>query len=352
MAMAAGKMALAAAKAKRPNILYIMSDDHTAQAIGAYGSRLAKLNPTPVIDTLAAEGMRLDRVFCNNSICTPSRASIITGQYCQTNGVLDLPDKLPPEKAVPADRDGQGGLPHGDDRQVAPQERAVRVRLLLRLPGPGAVLQPGLPRAGRQALAGTTRSRRKASIPATRVTDITLDWLKTGWDKSKPFFLMHHFKAPHDMFENAPRYDTYLEDVEIPEPPNLCEPLDGSVATRGYGSGIDQGPGRLESRPGTWASTRTKVAEPEYSQAVYQRYPQAIPAVRQGRGRQRQAPAGLPARDGELDNTVIFYTGDQGYLPRRARLDGQAMDVRGGHAHAAARPVSQDDQGRARPTTG
>ena len=63
-----------------PNILFIMSDDHTTQAIGIYGSRLAKLNPTPNIDALALNGMRFDRVFCNNSICTPSRASILTGQ--------------------------------------------------------------------------------------------------------------------------------------------------------------------------------------------------------------------------------------------------------------------------------
>ena len=82
----------------RPNILFIMSDDHTTQAIGVYGSRLASLNPTPNIDLLARQGMRFDRVYCNNSICTPSRASIITGQYSQTNGVLDLRDTITPDQ--------------------------------------------------------------------------------------------------------------------------------------------------------------------------------------------------------------------------------------------------------------
>ena len=67
--------------AEKPNILFIMSDDHTTQAIGAYGSRLAELNPTPAIDELAKNGMRFDRVFCHNAICTPSRASIMIGQY-------------------------------------------------------------------------------------------------------------------------------------------------------------------------------------------------------------------------------------------------------------------------------
>ncbi|MDE0736652.1 MAG: sulfatase-like hydrolase/transferase, partial [Pirellulaceae bacterium] len=59
--------------AKQPNILFIMSDDHTSQAIGAYGSRLAKLNPTPTIDRLAREGMLFENAFCSNAICAPSR---------------------------------------------------------------------------------------------------------------------------------------------------------------------------------------------------------------------------------------------------------------------------------------
>ena len=83
--------------AKKPNILFIMSDDHTSQALGVYGSRLAPLNPTPTIDRLGHEGMRFDNVFCNNSICTPSRASIITGQYPLTNGVRDLDGSIAPE---------------------------------------------------------------------------------------------------------------------------------------------------------------------------------------------------------------------------------------------------------------
>src|SRR5580692_848641 len=68
----------------RPNILYIMSDDHAAHAISAYGS---KINQTPNLDRIAREGMRLDDCFCVNSICTPSRATILTGKYSHINGV-------------------------------------------------------------------------------------------------------------------------------------------------------------------------------------------------------------------------------------------------------------------------
>src|SRR5678816_2810291 len=73
-----------AAAADRPNIIFIMSDDHAAHAISAYGSRV---NQTPNIDRLAHEGMLLRNVFVTNSICTPSRAAILTGQYSHLNGV-------------------------------------------------------------------------------------------------------------------------------------------------------------------------------------------------------------------------------------------------------------------------
>ena len=77
-------LAGSAAAADRPNIIFIMSDDHAAHAISAYGSRV---NTTPNIDRLAREGMRFDNVFVTNSICTPSRAAILTGQYAHRNGV-------------------------------------------------------------------------------------------------------------------------------------------------------------------------------------------------------------------------------------------------------------------------
>ena len=81
----------------RPNILYIMADDHAAHAISAYGGRLAEVAPTPNIDRLAHEAILLENVFCTNAICTPSRASILIGQYGHVNGVYDLGGKLAPE---------------------------------------------------------------------------------------------------------------------------------------------------------------------------------------------------------------------------------------------------------------
>ena len=75
----AAALAFNAQAAERPNIIFIMSDDHTAQAVGAYATLLKDLDPTPTIDTLAKEGITFDNAFNGNAICTPSRASIITG---------------------------------------------------------------------------------------------------------------------------------------------------------------------------------------------------------------------------------------------------------------------------------
>ena len=78
---------------ERPNILFIMSDDHAAHALGAYEGRLAPLDPTPTLDKLASEGMLFENAFCTNSICTPSRATLLTGQYSHVNRVTTrLPD--------------------------------------------------------------------------------------------------------------------------------------------------------------------------------------------------------------------------------------------------------------------
>ena len=80
---------------KQPNILFIMSDDHPTQAFGCYRTYLSELNPTPVIDSLAAEGMVMENAFCVNSICSPSRACILSGQHSNVNGVQELRQPLP-----------------------------------------------------------------------------------------------------------------------------------------------------------------------------------------------------------------------------------------------------------------
>ena len=112
----------AAAGTARPNILFIMTDDHAAQAISCYGS---KVNQTPHLDRLAKEGMRMDRVFATNAICTPSRATILTGKYSHLNGVPVF-NRFDGSQPTVAEAAAAGGLLHRDGRQVAPRQRPDR----------------------------------------------------------------------------------------------------------------------------------------------------------------------------------------------------------------------------------
>lgn len=298
----------------RPNVLFIMSDDHTTQAIGAYGSRLARLNPTPNIDTLARNGMRFDRVFCNNSICTPSRASIITGQYSQTNGVLDLTGNIPPERQyLPIEMSKAGYHTAMIGKWHLKQEPAAFDYYCV-LPGQGKYFSPTFRVRGDKPWPRNTITRQRQHS-SDAITDISLEWLKNGWDSQRPFFLMHHFKAPHDMFQNAPRYDSYLEDVMIPEPGNLHgQPADGfgSVASRGFGSGLTKG--HESWRLGKRLGIDQTLDDPEYTHANYQkylkRYLRCVKGVDDNVGRLID----FLRETGELDNTVIIYTGDQGFF--------------------------------------
>ena len=94
-AAASALPSLSGATGERPNILYIMADDHASHAISAYGSRI---NQTPNLDRIAKAGMRFDNCFCTNSICTPSRGVILTGQYSHITGVKTLADGLDPAR--------------------------------------------------------------------------------------------------------------------------------------------------------------------------------------------------------------------------------------------------------------
>src|SRR5262245_35674019 len=95
-ALAACLPAPLAAQDKRPNILFIMADDHTQQALGAYKSWLGKYANTPNLDRLAKRGMLFKNALVTNSICTPSRAAILTGLYSHKNGVYTLADPIDP----------------------------------------------------------------------------------------------------------------------------------------------------------------------------------------------------------------------------------------------------------------
>ena len=305
------------AEKTKPNILFIMADDHTSQAFGIYGSRLASLDPTPNLDRIAREGMIFDNVFCTNSICTPSRASIITGQYSQTNGVLDLDGNIPLERQfLPMEMRKAGYLTAMIGKWHLKEEPAAFDYYNV-LPGQGKYFDPDTREKGQGQWPDNLVKHQGHSSDV--ITDLSLDWLRNR-DKSKPFFLMHHFKAPHDLFQNAKRYDSYLENTEIPEPESLYDAGNhGSIATRGINDSLIHIIGASVSRRcnawglGSRLGIDDSLPEPEYTHEVYQEFLKRYLRCVKGVDDNFKRIVDYLKEEGIFENTVIIYTGDQGY---------------------------------------
>ncbi len=305
-------------QADKPNIIFIMSDDHAAQAIGAYGSHLAVLDPTPNLDELAAGGILFENAFCTNSICVPSRATILTGQYSQTNGILDLDGHLPSEDHyLPMEMKKLGYSTAIIGKYHLHHEPALFDYYKV-LPGQGDYFNPDFHEKGKGTWPDNLVTSEGHSSDV--ITDLSIDYLE-NLDRSKPFFLMHHYKAPHDMFEFAPRYAEFLEQVEIPEPSSLySQPEFGSEATRGSNDSLIHYIGTSVS-PRHDISNYTKlwvdekVTDPrEAAHLAYQeylkRYLRCVKGVDDNLGRLFD----YLKKEGLWENTVIIYTGDQGMM--------------------------------------
>ncbi|EMI55170.1 sulfatase family protein [Rhodopirellula sallentina] len=307
----------AAADESRPNILFIMTDDHAAHALGAYGGRLANLELTPNLDRLAAQGIRFDNTFCNNSICTPSRASILTGQYPQTNGVLDLDIPLDLEKQY---------LPH-EMRRLGYRTAVIGKWHLHSeptafdyykvLPGQGKYFDPTFHEKGKGQWPNNIVASQGHSTDV--ITDLAIKYIKER-DKTKPFFLMHHYKAPHDDFEFAPRYQGFLANTEIPEPSSLYyQPEWGSKGTRGANGSLEHYIGTSVSDRHDYRNYNEMLLDGKYEgkqsahlgyQAYLKAYLRCVKGVDDNLGRLFE----FLKSAGIWENTVIIYTGDQGMM--------------------------------------
>ncbi len=195
----------------RPNILFIMSDDHAAKAISAYGHGI---NRTPNLDRLAKEGMRLDHCYVTNSICTPSRASILTGTYNHVNGVTTLDthiDNRWPNVAKHLRSSGYqtamvGKWHLGEGKAHEP----TGFDYWSVLPGQGDYFDPVMIEMGEE--------RTEPGYVTDIIADKCLDWLKAR-DKDRPFFMMCHNKAPHREFEPHPKHRDMFDgqDIKVPD---------------------------------------------------------------------------------------------------------------------------------------
>jgi len=201
---------------QRPNIIFIMSDDHAYQAISAYGYGL---NNTPNIDRLAHEGVIFKSSCVTNSICAPSRATMLTGKYNHINGKIDNLNEFDwnqPNFAKVLQKNGYqtaligkihlDGTPQGFDYWNV-------------LPGQGEYYNPDFIEMGVK--------KRISGYCTELTTQFTLDWLKNKRDKNKPFCLLFHQKAPHRNWLPAPKYLNLFKDKTFDPPANFFDDYSG-----------------------------------------------------------------------------------------------------------------------------
>jgi arylsulfatase A-like enzyme len=211
---------------KRPNILFIFTDDHAPHAIGAYDGWLKSVDPTPNLDKLAKQGMLFENSFCTNSICGPSRAVIQTGKHSHKNGFMNngnsfdwnqqtfpkLLQKAGYQTAIYG-KSHLKGAPQGYDSWAV-------------LPGQGLYYNPDfITPEGKITIEGYCTDI---------VTDMAVDFLENDRDADKPFMLMVQHKAPHRCWMPALRHLDLYADMEMPEPATLFDKWEDNAPPARY----------------------------------------------------------------------------------------------------------------------
>jgi arylsulfatase A-like enzyme len=204
----------------KPNIIFIMSDDHGYQAISAYNDRLKDVAPTPNIDRIAHSGMRFDRCLVTNSICGPSRAVILTGKYSHINGFTQ-----------------NNGIDFDGSQQTFPkllQQVGYQTAIIGKwhlgskptgfnhweiLNDQGEYYNPDF--------INTDGKHKEQGYVTNLITDKALVWLKEAKKQGQPFMLMIHHKAPHREWEPELTKLPYYKDVKFPEPSTLFDDYTG-----------------------------------------------------------------------------------------------------------------------------
>jgi arylsulfatase A-like enzyme len=290
--------AASALAAPRPNILYIMSDDHAAHAISAYGS---KINQTPNLDRIAKEGVRFDHVYAVNSICTPSRATILTGKYSHLNGcpTFNRFDGAQPTVAKYLQAAGYhtgmigkwhlGSDPTGFDYWSI-------------LPGQGVYHNPAfLGPAGRVNFTGYVTDV---------IADLALDFIKKC-PKDKPFFLMCHHKAPHRPWDPDDKHKAQFADKQIPEPATLRDNYAGRAdAIRECAQKCLQNLNQRDTKGPPPAGLEGDALLKWKYQRYMQDYLACVQSIDDNVGRLLD----FLDKSGLAQNTIVIYTSDQGFF--------------------------------------
>jgi arylsulfatase A-like enzyme len=291
----------------RPNILFIMSDDHASHAISCYGSRI---NKTPNIDRLAGDGMRFNRMTVTNSLCAPSRASLLTGKFSHENGFL------------------QNGYSFDGEQQTFPQllqragcETAIIGKWHLKseptgfdyfnvIPGHGRFFDCPFKEKGKKWRDGVAGGEKIEGYLTDVITDLSIGWLEKRRSE-KPFCLMVHHKAPHAPHDVDEKHSGLYDDVKLPEPPTLDDDWNT----------------RLPAASATGSSKMADCDYPEYAEFVREHSDRAVRTREMYQIYMKgylQLVASLDDNIGRLldyidssglrANTIVIYTSDNGFF--------------------------------------
>lgn len=311
-------------KEERPNILFIMSDDHTAQAWGIYGGILEDYVHNPNLKRLAKEGTVLENCLVSNSICTPSRATILTGQYSHVNGVKILDAGLSPQYNNIAKELQKGGYQTSIIGKWHLKQEPAGFDYYCVLPGQGEYHNPVLKTKDnwKDYYEG---GKQYKGYSTDVIADMTIDWIDNR-DKNKPFMAMCHFKATHEPFDYPERFAHLYKDQDIPAPESFYD-SNASITGRSF---LGQSMDNLKQR------YLDATADPSLRHDFmnYPDLPFSIEGLTKEEARHKtyqkmikdfmRSGAAVDDNIGKLldyleksglaENTVVIYTADQGYF--------------------------------------
>ena len=294
-------------RSQQPNIVFIMSDDHAAHAISAYGSKLIK---TPNIDRLAKEGIKFENCFVTNSICTPSRATMLTGKYSHINGVpvfnhIDTSQPLLSKYLQQAGYyTGMVGKWHlgGQNPYTPDAGKPAGFDYWNILPGQGAYFDPVMIEMGvRKTLKGYTTDV---------ITEVAIDFVRNR-SANKPFFLMYHHKAPHRNWQPDEKHKQQFANFVPRLPVTFDDDYKGKsdasrLATNHIDTDLNDTDLKMKPPAGLSGAELKKWKFTRYMQD----YLACVSAVDDNIGRFLDF---LDA-NGLKENTIVIYTSDQGFF--------------------------------------
>lgn len=320
--------------AQKPNILFILADDHSREAISIFGGINAGLAPTPNIDAIGRDGAIMGNMLCTNSISGPSRASLITGKYSTAHGLYQ----------------NEGGITFDSDQ--------MQYQKLLRANGYTTSLfgkwhlnedpqgfdywkihgNASLQGTYWDPLYNTNGEKRREKGYCTRLTtDAAIEWLESLRDKNKPFCMMLHYKAPHRPWQPDSCYMDLFEDVEFPYPETFDDDYAGREMTLGRSMGTIEkhlSRGDLKQIPPEGLTERERdewlawggsgedqfwtpdpeLSEEEVKKWKFQRYIKDYLRVVRSVDDQVGRVVKYLKENGLYENTIVIYMGDQGFF--------------------------------------